>query len=225
MNCPVCGTKIKPWDWRQNCKKCGTNLFLHDFKKRLEAESEEAEKDFLWWTNMTNQFMNYGVKDKVSLTRLLASVLPLLLLCLPALSFDGKGMMYINFLLDSFGGGTLFPDGFGIGDMSAYPGLLPAFILIILSLFMAVLGFFSVVVGPAFMNFKAAFIFEAIGAVCACVGTYLLNFKFIPASGAINPTIFPSFGLYVYCGIMIAESVFFLWFIRYSKKFPSLQSN
>lgn len=223
MNCPVCGTKIKPWDWSQNCKNCGTNLFLHDFNKRLEAESVQAEKDFLWWTNMTNQFMNYGVRDKVSLTRLIVSVFPLLLLCLPALSFDGAPMMYINFLLDSFGGGKLFPEGFGIGNMTAYTGLLPAFILLALSLFAATLAFFSVVVGPAFMNFAAAFIFEALGTACAIAGTLLFNFSFIPVSGTINPTITASFGLYIYCAIMLGESIFLLWFIRYSKKFPPLQ--
>ena len=99
MNCPVCGTKIKPWDWSQNCKKCGTNLFLHDFNNRLRAESVQAEKDFLWWTNMTTQFMDYGVRDKLSLFRLIFSVLPLIILCMPVLTFNGGTMIYLNFLL------------------------------------------------------------------------------------------------------------------------------
>lgn len=222
MNCPVCGTKIKPWDWSQNCKKCGTNLFLHDFNNRLREESVQAEKDFLWWTNMTTQFMDYGVKDKLSLFRLIFSVLPLILLCMPVIVFGGGSMIYINFLLDAFGGGTFFPEGFGIGDMTQYTYFLPAFLLIALSLFAAVLAFFSVVVGPAFMNFAAAAIFELIGTVCAVAGTVLLNFFSVDALTAIDPSVTSSFGLYIYCAVMIAETAFLFYFVPYSKKFKAL---
>ena len=222
MNCPVCGTKIKPWDWSQNCKKCGTNLFLHDFNNRLREESVQAEKDFLWWTNMTTQFMDYGVKDKLSLFRLIFSVLPLILLCMPVIVFGGGSMIYINFLLDAFGGGTFFPEGFGIGDMTQYTYFLPAFLLLALSLFAAVLAFFSVVVGPAFMNFAAAAIFELIGAVCAVAGTVLFNFFSVDALTAIDPSVTSSFGLYIYCAVMIAETAFLFYFVPYSKKFKAL---
>lgn len=222
MNCPVCGTKIKPWDWSQNCKKCGTNLFLHDFNNRLRAESVQAEKDFLWWTNMTTQFMDYGVKDKLSLFRLIFSVLPLILLCMPVITFGGGSMIYINFLLDAFGGGKFFPEGFGIGDMGQYTYFLPAFLLLALSLFAAVLAFFSVVVGPAFMNFRAAAIFELIGAVCAVAGTVLFNFFSVEALTAIDPSVTSSFGLYIYCAVMIAETAFLFYFVPYSKKFKAL---
>ena len=222
MNCPVCGTKIKPWDWSQNCKKCGTNLFLHDFNNRLREESVQAEKDFLWWTNMTTQFMDYGVKDKLSLFRLIFSVLPLILLCMPVIVFGGGSMIYINFLLDAFGGGKFFPEGFGIGDMTQYTYFLPAFLLLALSLFAATLAFFSVVVGPAFMNFRAAAIFELIGTVCAVAGTVLFNFFSVDALTAIAPDVTPSFGLYIYCAVMIAETVFLFFFVPYSKKFKAL---
>lgn len=222
MNCPVCGTKIKPWDWSQNCKKCGTNLFLHDFNNRLRAESVQAEKDFLWWTNMTTQFMDYGVRDKLSLFRLIFSVLPLIILCMPVISFNGGAMIYLNFLLDAFGGGKFFPEGFGIADMTHYSCLLPAFLLLAVSLFAAVLAFFSVVVGPAFMNFRAAAIFELVGAVCAVAGTVLFNFFSVGSLSAINPSVAPSFGLYIYCAVMIAETVFLFYFVPYSKKFKAL---
>lgn len=222
MNCPVCGTKIKALDWSQNCKKCGTNLFLHNFNDRLREESIQAEKDFLWWTNMTDQFMNYGVRDKVSLFRLIFSVFPLILLCMPVITFDGNTMIYLNFLLDSFGGGNFFPEGFGIGDMTGFSLLLPAFLLLAVSLFAATLAFFSVVVGPAFMNFRAAAIFELIGTFCAAAGTVMFNFFSVNALSAVNPTVAPSFGLYIYCGLMIAETVFLFWFVPYSKKFKAL---
>lgn len=223
MNCPVCGTKIKPWDWRQNCKKCGTNLFLHDFAKRLEEESVQAEKDFLWWTNMTNQFMNYGVRDKVALTRLLVSVLPLAILVAPTLVADGKLMIFLNVISDIFGGGKVFPEGFGIGDTFAYNGLFIAVAGLAISLLMAVLAFFSVVVGPAFMNFKAAAVFEAIGTVLALIGTVFFNFVFIPSADGLLMEIYGSFGLYIYCAIMLAETVFLFWFVKYSEKFVPLQ--
>ena len=222
MNCPVCGTKIKPWDWRQNCKKCGTNLFLHDFNNRLRAESVQAEKDYLWWTNMTAQFMDYGVKDKLSLFRLIISVLPLIILCMPVIAFNGGSMIYLNFLLDAFGGGNFFPEGFGLADMTRYSCLLPAFILLALSLLAATLAFFSVVVGPAFMNFKAAAIFELAGAVCAVAGTVMFNFFSVSSLSAINSSVTASFGLYIYCAVMIAETVFLFCFVPYSKKFKAL---
>lgn len=222
MNCPVCGVRIKPWDWRQNCRKCGTNLFLHDFNNRLREESVQAEKDFLWWTNMTAQFMDYGVKDKVALFRLIFSVFPLILLCMPVITFGGSTMIYLNFLMDSFGGGKFFPEGFGIGDMTGYSLLLPAFLLLFVSLFMAVLAFFSVVVGPAFMNFRAAAVFELIGAVCTVAGTVMFNFFSAEALTAVDPSVSPSFGLYIYSALMIAETVFLFWFNGYSKKFKAL---
>lgn len=222
MNCPVCGAKIKPWDWSQNCKKCGTNLFLHNFNERLREESVQAEKDFLWWTNMTTQFMDYGVKDKIALTRLIVSILPLILLCMPVIAFSGGSMMYINFLMDAFGGGTFFPEGFGLGSMTGYTLLLPAFLLLALSLFAATLAFFSVVVGPAFMNFKAAAVFELIGTVCAVAGTVMFNFFSVPALTGIDAAVTPSFGLYIYCALMAAETVFLFWFAGYAKKFKAL---
>lgn len=224
MNCPVCGVKIKPWDWSQNCRKCGTNLFLHDFNKRLEEESIQAEKDFLWWTNMTNQFMNYGIKDKVSLFRLIFSVFPLLLLCMPVITYEGGTMIYLNFLLDLFGGGKFFPEGFGTADMKGISLLLPSSLMIAASLFLATLGFFSVVVGPAFMNFKAPAVFELIGTFLAVSGTLLFNFSTVSALSAINPSVSAAPGLYVYCAVMIAETVFMFCFIRYSSKFRSLQN-
>lgn len=222
MNCPVCGTKIKFWDWRQNCRKCGTNLFLHDFNNRLREESVQAEKDFLWWTNMTAQFMDYGVKDKISLFRLISSVLPLILLCMPVITFNGSTMIYLNFLLDSFGGGTFFPEGFSLGNMTQYTLLLPAFFLLAVSLFAATLAFFSVVVGPAFMNFRAAAIFELIGTLCASAGTVMFNFFSVESLSALNSSVSASFGLYIYCAVMIAETVFMIRFVSYSKKFKAL---
>lgn len=223
MNCPVCGVKIKPWDWSQNCKKCGTNLFLHDFNKRLEEESVQAEKDFLWWNNMTAQFMNYGIKDKFALFRLIFSVLPLLLLCMPVITFDGGSMIYLNFLLDSFGGGSFFPDGFGPSDMTSFSALLPASALLAFSLLMATLGFFSVLVGPAFMNFRAPAVFELIGTLSAVLGTVLFNFISAVSISSLNPTVSASFGLYIYSAIMLAETVLTFCFTGYSKKFISLQ--
>lgn len=222
MNCPVCGTKIGALDWRQNCKKCGTNLFLHDFNNRLRAESVQAEKDYLWWTNMTAQFMDYGVRDKAALFRLIFSVFPLILLCMPVITFDGKTMIYLNFLLDAFGGGAFFTEGFGIGDMSQYSLFLPAFLLLAASLLIATVAFFSVVVGPAFMNFKAAAIFELVGALCAGAGTGMFNFASVNALTAINATVAPSFGLYIYSALMVAETVFLFWFTGYAKKFTPL---
>lgn len=222
MNCPVCGTKIKPWNWSQNCKKCGTNLFLHDFNKRLEAESVQAEKDFLWWTNMTAQFMDYGVKDKVSLFRMIFSVVPLILLCMPVITYGESTMIYLNFLLDSFGGGEFFPEGFGIGDMTQYTLFLPAFLLLAVSLFLATIAFFSVVVGPAFMNFRAAAVFELIGTVCAVAGTVMFNFFSVGALASVNPSVVSSFGLYIYDAVMIAETIFMFWFTGYAVKFKAL---
>ena len=171
---------------------------------------------------MTTQFMDYGVRDKLSLFRLIFSVLPLIILCMPVLTFNGGTMIYLNFILDTFGGGKFFPEGFGIGDMAGYSYLLPAFILLAASLLAAVLAFFSVVVGPAFMNFRAAAIFELIGAVCAVAGTVMFNFFSVGSLSAINASAASSFGLYIYCGVMIAETVFLFCFLPYSKKFKAL---
>lgn len=223
MNCPVCGVKIKPLDWRQNCAGCGTNLFLHDFNKRLEAESAQAEKDFLWWNNMTAQFMNYGVKDKISLTRMIVSVLPLLILPAPVVTANGKLTMFLSFLSDAMGGGKIFPEGFAITDIFSCSGLGIALPALVLSLLLAAIGFFSVVVGPAFMNFKAPVVFEAIAAVLALVGTVFFNFVFLPSANGLLTPITGSFGLYIYCALMIAETVFFAWFAKYAEKFPALQ--
>lgn len=223
MNCPVCGVKIKPWDWRQNCAACGTNLFLHDFNKRLEEQSVQAEKDFLWWNNMTAQFMDYGVRDKISLTRMILSVLPLLLIPAPAVLADGKLTMFLSFVSDVMGGGKIFPEGFGIADIFSYKGLGIALPMLALSLLMATLAFFSVIVGPAFMNFRAPAVFESIGAVFAVVGTAVFNFVFIPSAQGLLVPLESSFGLYIYCALMIGECIFLFWFTKYAKKFPALQ--
>ena len=56
MVCPVCNAKIHPLDLRQNCKHCGTNLFLHNFNERLEQDSIQAEKDYQQWLSFTGKF-------------------------------------------------------------------------------------------------------------------------------------------------------------------------
>ena len=56
MVCPVCNNKISPLNLSQNCKKCGTNLFLHNFNERLMQDSERAEKDYQWWLDFTGKF-------------------------------------------------------------------------------------------------------------------------------------------------------------------------
>ena len=81
---------------------------------------------------------------------------------------------------------------------------------------------YSFVRGPAFMNFKAAAIFELAGAVCAVAGTVMFNFFSVSSLSAINSSVTASFGLYIYCAVMIAETVFLFCFVPYSKKFKAL---
>lgn len=225
MNCPKCGVKIKPYDWRQNCRKCGTNLFLHNFNERLDADSVQAEIDYKWWTDMTDNFMNYGVKDKMSLVRLFVSLTPLVILPAPAVLYNGKQVMMLSFIMDILGGGTIFPEGFSVADMGAYKGFIPAMLLILLSILVAIVSFFSIVVGPAFMNFKAPYRFYLLVSALAISGTAVFNFVFVPDFAAQSAqALSASFGLYLYCFTVLVNVIFLRWFIGYSEKFGGLQN-
>ncbi len=220
MICPKCGVKIKPYDWRQNCKSCGTNLFLHDFDKRLLQDSIQAEIDYKWWIDMTDHFMNYGFRDKFALARFLVSVTPLTLIPAPIAVFNGKIVMMISFLLDILGGGKMFPEGFGVSDMSGYKGLAPAMLFIVISIVLAVFAFFATLIGPAFLKFKAPLRLYYLITPLATVGVIIFNFVFIPNYTAVSGVgVSGSFGLYIYLATVIANLILQLRFQKHAKNF------
>lgn len=223
MICPKCGVKIKPFDWRQNCRKCGVNLFLHDFDKRLAQDSVQAQLDYKWWTNMTENFLDTGYRDRVSLLRVLICVIPAVVLALPVVEFNGKKQMMIIFLMDILGGGKIFPEGFSVSDMGAYKAFLPAMLLLIGSFVLAFFAFVAVVAGPAFLHFKTPFIIYCLIVPVAAAGTWLFRFDVTPSlASQLNAAVTPSYGLYIYLAALIINLVYLGWFaFGYTKKFDS----
>ena len=44
--CPKCGKKLSMFYVKPNCSECGCDILYYDMEKRLEADAEQAEKEF-----------------------------------------------------------------------------------------------------------------------------------------------------------------------------------
>lgn len=46
--CPKCGRRLTILNIKQECPDCGCDMLYYDIDKRLEADAEQAEKEFEW---------------------------------------------------------------------------------------------------------------------------------------------------------------------------------
>ena len=61
--CPKCGKKLSMFYVKQTCNECGCDILYYDMEKRLEADAEQAEKEFAALEKLLGKLT--GILDKI----------------------------------------------------------------------------------------------------------------------------------------------------------------
>ncbi len=89
--CPKCGRKLTIFDWRPNCPGCGVNLVYYGMEERLLAEADAAESEHARFQKKIDRLKASFVGSKLTIIRIILSVLPIAALMLPLCAVNYSG--------------------------------------------------------------------------------------------------------------------------------------
>lgn len=89
--CPKCGRKLTLFDWKPNCPGCGVNLVYYGMEERLMNEADAAEAEHARLQKRIDRLKASFVGNKLTIVRIVLSILPIAALMLPlaSVSFNG----------------------------------------------------------------------------------------------------------------------------------------
>lgn len=90
-NCPKCGRKLTIFDWRPNCPGCGVNLVYYGMEERLLEEADAAEAEHARLQKRIDRLKASFVGSKLTIIRIVLSVLPIAALMLPLCTVSYSG--------------------------------------------------------------------------------------------------------------------------------------
>ena len=90
-NCPKCGRKLTIFDWKPNCPGCGVNLVYYGMEERLLDEADKAEAEHARFQKKIDRLKAAFVGSKLTIVRIILSVLPIAMLMLPLCSVTYNG--------------------------------------------------------------------------------------------------------------------------------------
>ena len=90
-NCPKCGRKLTLFDWKPNCPDCGVNLVYYGMEERLLDEADAAEAEHARLQKRIDRLKASFVGSKLTIVRIILSVLPIATLLLPLCSVTYSG--------------------------------------------------------------------------------------------------------------------------------------
>lgn len=90
-HCPKCGRTLTLLDWKPNCPNCGVNLVFYGAEERLQDEADVAEAEHARVQRRIDRLKASFIGSKLSIVRLVLSLLPIAALMLPlcAVTFHG----------------------------------------------------------------------------------------------------------------------------------------
>jgi len=215
--CPKCGRKLTLFDWKPNCPACGVNLVYYGMEERLMAEADKAEAEHARTQKKIDRLKAAFIGSKLTIIRIVLSVLPIAALLLPLASISYNGPFIeatttnINAIkiyeivssLDFDGlftmmGSSVVGSSF-VGYFVALAGILLSLVFVIVSLLMLTLSCGK-------LGNIRNFIFNGLAIACAVVSVVFYG-QF--ANGLT--TVFPEFvtaasvnwGAYVYIGTLL----------------------
>jgi len=215
--CPKCGRKLTLFDWKPNCPACGVNLVYYGMEERLMAEADKAEAEHARTQKKIDRLKAAFIGSKLTIIRIVLSVLPIAALLLPLASISYNGPFIeatttnINAIkiyeivssLDFDGlftmmGSSVVGSSF-VGYFVALAGILLSLVFVIVSLLMLTLSCGK-------LGNIRNFIFNGLAIACAVVSAVFYG-QF--ANGLT--TVFPEFvtaasvnwGAYVYIGTLL----------------------
>ncbi len=90
-NCPKCGRKLTILDWKPNCPACGVNLVYYGMEERLLKEADAAEAEHARLQKRIDRLKAAFVGSKLTIVRIILSILPIATLLLPLCSVSYSG--------------------------------------------------------------------------------------------------------------------------------------
>ncbi len=90
-HCPKCGRKLTILDWKPNCPECGVNLVYYGMEERLLDEADAAEAEHAKLQKRLDRLKASFVGSKLTIVRIVLSVLPIAMLLLPLCSVTFSG--------------------------------------------------------------------------------------------------------------------------------------
>ncbi len=114
-SCPKCNYKLKAWNIRAECPKCGVNIPNYDWENRLEEDNRAAEEAYYQFHLKLSRIRYALLGTTLRKLRVPIGALPLLSFLLPmgkvVLEFPFTGQSKTLNILTAFG--TLFGADFG----------------------------------------------------------------------------------------------------------------
>ncbi len=214
--CPKCGRKLTLFDWRPNCPDCGVNLVYYGMEERLLSEADAAEAEHARLQKRIDRLKASFVGSKLTVLRIILSVLPIATLLLPlcTVSYSGPfieatttsvNAIEIYNLISSLDFDALFTM---IGSEilgSSFIGYAGALVGILLSLVFVIVSLVMLTLACSPKGNPRNIILNSI-AIIAAVASVVFFTKF---SSGIS-TVFPEFisgsvgfGIYVYIGALV----------------------
>lgn len=216
--CPNCGEKLHWYDFRAECKKCGTNIPNHNWEERLEQDSYEAEVAFAKLHYRLNNFKSGTVGNPFRIVRLVFSLLPLVALVVPLIKINlvfpffekSESVSFLTMILNyltklDFMGGFKLMSGTALGG--SFKFLMIAVVLAFLAVVAGVLNFAMTLI--ASINLKAGFnvVLNFIATAAWAASAAVLS-MFVAASAENTIDVFS--GSIVWWGYAVGIALFFV---------------
>ena len=206
-SCPNCGKKLHWYDVKAECSNCGISIPNFNWEERLEADNELAERKFASFYRGLNRLAYSIWGTKLRIARIVLSVLPAIGFILPwatlksdaeSVGLDLFGMTCSKSLIDLFGdffGNTnLYITNMGYEGFSGTLSFtMYAVLCMVLSLLLAVIAFFLILILAKHSKTKAITVFECLSVASAVASAvcFTLGVKGAPAQLGINFGSFP----------------------------------
>ncbi len=228
--CPKCEHKLKLWNISQFCPKCGVNMRFYGFEEKFYRDAKNAELAHAAFHIKVRHFKGALVGSKLMIARLALSLLPLIVLLLPAGNFHfempfksvdfSAGLLgIINLVMGSDLGFILGMSGSSLAgaEFAAVTDSLIAYAVVIVfvlgTLLSSLFGFISI------KNMQKVVCGFAVGGILASIAAQIIICKSVSSlNESIMITGSAGFGLYL--AIVAFAIVFAVNLIIHKKGVP-----
>lgn len=230
--CPNCGKKLHWYDVKAECSQCGVSIPNYNWEAKLEADSQLAEKKFAVFYRGLNRLAYSIWGTKLRIVRIIFSVLPAIGFLLPwsvvksdglSVGLDLFGMTCDKSLIDIFS--DFFANtGLYFTNMGyeGYSGVLTfsmlAVLFMALSLLVAVVSFFLILITAKHSKTKAMTVLDIISVLFAVMSAVMTTVVSGSASSQTavnfgtfslyNPSASVSWGFYIALVLLIVAVIF-----------------
>ena len=212
--CPKCNASLRLTDWKPNCPHCGANIVIYDLQERLMKEADEAEVQYYHFQKKIDCFKAVFAGSKLSVVRIVTSLLPLAALLLPVVNLSlaapfseysgNTGIIQIINLAENFSFSALTQVLFTEETKTAALFFILGAVFLLLGIVTMLVHFISLLFTYFPKGKKLLYILDGIFLASSVLSGVM--FFAIPENAVISAT--PSYGLFLFavliilCGVM-----------------------